>query len=249
MNFLKENGININALSIKYTTVADRNIKIEHIPYHMYSSKRKHIQEKMIKIMPDNYLKMKEITKKNISELSKFVVVATGVNGITRYLLQKRFTNMSKFRSFYCNEDRFKNWQNDETLYYFIPEILGYAWIFPTIEGDFNIGIGGLNPTNLNFHFKKFKSWLKRTMGVKFLKSDSFRYSNLIGWGVPMWDIKGEKTVHQINRDKKQIYIGIGDAIEIAQVYSAGGIENTLASSEFLSKSIDIKKTNLNFDL
>ena len=51
------------------------------------------------------------------------------------------------------------------------------------------------------------------------------------------------------NKKQNKIHIGIGDAIGVAQIFTAGGIENALASSQFLSNSILKESTGIQFDI
>ena len=167
LDFLSEKNIKIQSNHVKTATFGNKYFNLENIPFDVKVAKRRHIQEQMIRAIPEEFVKMEQVTKDSVKSLSKLLVVATGINGFSKYLLQNNFTNLGRFQYSFYNEDTLKNWDFEHMYWYVIPEIQGYAWIFPSTDGDIDVGIGGMIPKNMDIHLRKFLKQVKRKYNIK----------------------------------------------------------------------------------
>jgi flavin-dependent dehydrogenase len=224
--YLNKNGISIEVNPVTSTIFASKYVKMEEIPYKFYITKRKHLQEELLKKIPKQSFKMEKIDKKNIDQLSKVIFVATGISGLSKYLLNKDFANLGRYQYFLLKGEDYPAWDPKTSLFYWIPEIKGYAWVFPTINGFVDIGIGGFVNTDQKKYYRQFLHWLNKNYDLK--NPNRVLNKPLVSWGIPMWSNTTPKKVVYFENKMKQIRVGIGDAVDLPQIVSAGGIENAI---------------------
>ncbi|MHA1984003.1 MAG: hypothetical protein ACW967_06590 [Candidatus Hodarchaeales archaeon] len=242
-NYLKNNGVSIKVNTVKKSIFASKYVKMEEIPYKFYITKRKHLQEELIKKIKKSSIKFEKINKTNVNQLSKVILVATGISGLSKYLLNKDFPYLGRYQYYLLKGKDYPEWDPTLTLFYWIPEIKGYAWVFPTINGFVDIGIGGFINTNQKLYYKQFLYWLKQHYNLK--DPGSILKKSLVSWGIPMWSNEFSKKVIHYENKNKQLRIGIGDAVDLPQIVSAGGIENAINSSRFLINETNLINPNL----
>ena len=165
--YLKENQISIDVNLVTNSVFASKYVKIEEIPYKFYITKRKHLQEELFKKIPENNLKIEKVDKKNIDKMSNFIFVATGISGLSKSLLKKDFPYLGRYQYYLLNGKDYAAWDQKTSLFYWIPEIRGYAWVFPTINGLVDIGIGGFDNANQKKYYREFLHWLNKNYDLK----------------------------------------------------------------------------------
>ena len=246
--YLKENHISLNTNLITNSVFASKYGKIDEIPYKFYITKRKHLQEELMKKIPENNLKIEKVDKKDIKKMSKIIFVATGISGLSKYLLKKDFPYLGRYQYYLLKYKDFPAWDSNTSLFYWIPEIQGYAWVFPTINGFVDIGIGGFENANQKKYYGEFLNWLSKNYDLKNPKK--VMNKTLVSWGIPMWSPKIPKKIIHYERTMKQLRIGLGDAVDLPQIVSAGGIENAINSSQLLVDSIThLEPNTLDIDI
>lgn len=246
-NYLRTKNISVPYNNVKTATFGNQYFNIENLPFDVQVAKRSQIQEEIMYAIPQEFIKMEQVTKESVKDLSKLLVVATGINGFTKYLMQKEFTNLGRYQYCYFNDETMKGWDFEHMFWYVIPEIKGYAWIFPSTEGDIDVGIGGLKSDHQELYFNRFLAHVQKKYGVKIKRDNSNK--RLRSWGIPMWDNKKPKKVFTVNKEINKYCVAIGDAAEAAQIVSAGGIENALLTSISLANSLTVENSTILFDL
>ncbi|MHA2102943.1 MAG: hypothetical protein ACW981_05910 [Candidatus Hodarchaeales archaeon] len=203
------------------------------LPVPLYVSSRKKMQNELLQYLENIdtvkiHLNRRMNFTKDWSKFSKINVVATGINGFSKQALNKSFRELGIFKySLIDSPDE----SFSATIFYMIPEIKGYAWLFPAPNGKLDIGIGSLtNSLRLDREFNKFLLWVQRKFNLSIKHNQSF-----ISWGIPIPLKKPGKIARKI---KNKTFVGVGDAIELADPATAAGIEPAWYSGEILSKNI-----------
>lgn len=204
----------------------------------LYVSSRKKMQNEMLCYLENKsdiriHLNTRLNFIKDWKRFNKINVVATGISGFTRQALKKSFRELGIFK--YCLINN-PNEEFSSTIFYMIPEIKGYAWFFPAPEGKADVGIGSLlHEADLDSELTKFLLWLRKVFDLYVPKN-----LNLISWGIPIPLNKPGKIARKINN---KIFIGVGDAIELADPVTAAGIEPAWYSGQILGSFINSAET------
>ncbi|MHA1982953.1 MAG: hypothetical protein ACW967_01285 [Candidatus Hodarchaeales archaeon] len=203
------------------------------LPAPLYVSSRKQMQNELLHYLESSdtvkiHLNRRMNFTKDWSKFSNLNVVATGINGFSKQALNKSFRELGIFKYSVIDSP---NESFSATIFYMIPEIKGYAWLFPAPNGKIDIGIGSLiNSINLDKELNKFFLWVNRKFDLSVKPNQS-----LISWGIPIPLKKPGKIARKL---KNKTFVGVGDAIELADPATAAGIEPAWYSGEILSKHI-----------
>ena len=232
---LKELGVDIPFRYIKYLTIANKYKKVD-IAMPLTVASRYKLQNALMDIV-----KQKENVTVNLGrklnfshDFDKFQainVVATGINGFSRQALGKTLSDVGMFQYQLIKTQNEDLANFNSTIFYMMPKQQGYAWMFPAPEGMIDIGIGGLGKgVDWNKGLKKFLLWFKHEYGQDIKLTKKSR-----SWGIP---IPMNKPGRISRRLKHKLFVGVGDAIELADSITAAGIEPAWFSGQLLADSI-----------
>lgn len=232
---LKELGVNIPFKYIKWVTIANQYKKVEVvIPLTVVS--RYKLQNSLMNIVQqksnvDVQLGRKLNFKTDFDKFQDINVVATGINGFSRQALGKSLSGVGMFQYQLLDSESENLADIDTMIFYMLPKHQGYAWLFPAPDDKIDIGIGGLaKGVNWNKELEKFTVWVKRQYGSTIKLKKKSR-----SWGIPMPMNKPGKIA---NRHNNKLFVGVGDAIELADTITAAGIEPAWFSGQLLGDSI-----------
>ena len=232
---LKDLGVNIPFRYVKYLTIANKYKKVD-IAMPLTVVSRYKLQNALM-----NIVKQKENVTVNLGrklnfsrDFDKFQdinVVATGINGFSRQALGKTLSDVGMFQYQLIKSESEDLANFDSTIFYMMPKQQGYAWLFPAPEGMIDIGIGGLSKgVDWNKGLQNFLLWIKHEYGQNIKLTKKSR-----SWGIP---IPMNKPGRISRRFKHKLFIGVGDAIELADSITAAGIEPAWFSGQLLANSI-----------
>ena len=237
---LKDLGVDIPYRYVKWLTVANKYKKVDIVMPLTIVSRYK-LQDALM-----NLVKQKENVNielgrklnfsKDFDKFQSINVVATGINGFSRQALGKSLSDVGMFQYQLIKADNEDLANIESTIFYILPKQQGYAWLFPAPEGMVDIGIGGLGKgVNWDRELEKFILWIKREYGQTIKISKKSR-----SWGIP---IPVKKPGRIARRYKHKLFVGVGDAIELADSITAAGIEPAWFSGQFLGDSISSPTT------
>ena len=233
---LSDIGVNI---PVRYTNdliIATAYKKVEvRIPLAIAS--RRKLQEALLAVLGKNNgvtinLGQKLDFSKDFDKFQKINVVAAGVSGFSRQALSKSLNDVGTFQYQLLNASNSLE-DFDATIFYFLPRLKGYAWLFPAPEGKVDIGVGGLTKTTTadrNLELAKFVRWCNRTYDLDINAKAKSR-----SWGIPIPISKPGKIVHKLGG---KTFVGVGDAIELPDPVTAAGIESAWASGQLVAEAI-----------
>ena len=237
---LKDLGVDIPYRYVKWLTVANKYKKVDIVMPLTIVSRYK-LQDALM-----NLVKQKENVNielgrklnfsKDFDKFQSINVVATGINGFSRQALGKSLSDVGMFQYQLIKADNEDLANIESTIFYILPKQQGYAWLFPAPEGMVDIGIGGLGKgVNWDRELEKFILWIKREYGQTIKISKKSR-----SWGIP---IPVKKPGRIARRYKHKLFVGVGDAIELADSITAAGIEPAWFSGQLLGDSISSPTT------
>ncbi|MHA2363176.1 MAG: hypothetical protein ACXAC7_04410 [Candidatus Hodarchaeales archaeon] len=237
---LKDLGLNIEIRKIDRATLTNGWKTIEHIPTPTLILSRYDLQKKLYEYAVDRNISIHLGKRVNFrQDFNKFydlTVVATGVSKFSLNALgRNRFNDLAKLKYFLIDTE-LKN-EYDEAIYYVFPKEKGYAWYFPSVDGKIDIGVGGLGNVDWIRILEKFIKFIKRRYQIQF----KYQKKDIQGWGLP-YGIEKLTNLNLWRKYKGKTFIGVGDAIELADPASGAGIEIAWKSGQFFSSSC-----NLNF--
>jgi flavin-dependent dehydrogenase len=228
----------------KYTTpeyvfvINKRKYPIKINPPIQHLLNRQEIQEKLMKIVKDlgGEIKNTIITMENLPDLTNeadFVVVALGHSKLSWTLLNRTYATDEKLvcRLAEIPVDLqlpiiFATWTNT----------IGYGWVFPK-PGRVNIGYG--HPIDfgipLRVGFDKFINELNECLDLDLTVEKS-----LIRGGKLPADVNTLEKPFFSNQDGK-LFVGVGDAIGLANPINGGGMCNAIKSARALVTSLNGK--------
>ena len=237
---LKELGVNIPFRYIKYLTIANKYKKVD-IAMPLTVVSRYKLQNALMNIVKEKKnVDVKLGRKLNFShDFEKFQdinVVATGINGFSRQALGKTLSDVGMFQYQLIKHESEDLANFESTIFYMMPKQQGYAWLFPAPEGMIDIGIGGLGKgVDWNKGLEKFILWINNEYGQDIKITNKCR-----SWGIP---IPMNKPGKISRRFKHKLFVGVGDAIELADSITAAGIEPAWFSGQLLADSISSPRT------
>ena len=237
---LKDLGVNIPFRYVKWLTVANKYKKVDIVVPLTIVSRYK-LQESLMNVVKQKSNVTVEIGRKlnfthDFDKFQNINVVASGINGFSRQALCKSLSDVGMYQYQLIKAESEDLVNFDATIFYMLPKLQGYAWLFPAPEGMLDVGIGGLGKgVNWDRELEKFMLWVKREYGqtIKIAKKSR-------SWGIP---VPMNKPGRIARRYKNKLFVGVGDAIELADSITAAGIEPAWFSGQLLGDSISSATT------
>lgn len=243
-NFLENNQIDVPMHTTTEVIIGNRYTEWKGIPITMYLTKRKLLQEKLIEKAQEKGIDIRLGKRLNFDKdqekLNTLTIVATGINGFgLKALAKPEFNELGAFKYRFTSLTKlFKSsWDNNISLFYMIPEYKGYAWVFPTVNGLVDVGIGGLSKVNWKNEFKKFLSWLDREHPMKLQHINKGEVTKLRSWGIPI-PVDKKPPYFKFDELTGKTFIGVGDLLDLPHPITAAGIENAYISGVYAAKCI-----------
>ena len=235
-DFLKKEYKELREVPFRFakTLILASKYKYINLKIPLYVTSRRKLQEGLINAAVNRNIPVKKKKKlyfdRDFDIFQKINVVATGVSGFTRKALNTEFIELGRYQYQLVEDTTPKGFSS--TIFYIQPEIKGYSWLFPGIDGKMDVGIGTLEKAvNLEKKYQEFRLWVYRTFDIKIPPVKKF-----IKWGIPL---SIAKPGNAVNFNNGKLFVGVGDSIQLPDPATAAGIEPAWFSGEILAKNIE----------
>lgn len=236
VNTLKKLGVKVPIRKVPAVVVTNGFKTLEHLPAPIYIASRYKIQVELYELAKQKGIPIhlgKRINfKKDFDSLNPLTVVACGINRFSLSALDRpEFNDLARARYFLIHatlEGEF-----NECIFYLLPRKKGYAWLFPSIDGKVDIGVGGLDSgTNWNDVLNNFIIWLWRKYKLRFY----YTKKDIKGWGIP-FGIEKLTNIGLWKKHNGKLFVGVGDSIELVHPAFGSGIEVSWESGKHFASA------------